>query len=52
MWIRLLLFKGRHEFIFGRQNSIQASDSKAKTKMTPVVVASQENRENKFFRPS
>jgi hypothetical protein len=47
-----LLFKGRHEFIFGRENSRQVSDSKAKTKMTPGDVAPPDNRENKFFRRS
>ena len=47
----LLLFKGRQEFIFERRNSAQAPDSKQKVKMTPVIAASQGNRENKFFRP-
>jgi hypothetical protein len=48
MWFGVLLFKGRHEFIFGRENSKQAPDSKTKIKMTRVFVAAQDNRENKF----
>jgi hypothetical protein len=50
MFIRELLFKTRHELIFGRKNSAQASDTKPKTKMTPVLLRCQISVQNKFFR--
>jgi hypothetical protein len=48
MFIRPLLFKTRHEFIFQRKNSAQASDIKPKTKMTPAMLQRQISVQNKF----